>query len=268
MTAKTEEPELEGSRRIGYGPAVPEWDGNPEGWLDFKQNMMAAAVMMGLKKVMTSSGSVLRSEKGFEEKNELLYAKLVLSVGGTAKMVVREFDDTADGRGAWQALVKHYEGEGNSRLVTLMRELIRAMVRSGDNPVGYFARIEEIWRQLKGMKVDIPEQLMVAIVLANLPKEYDTLRMVVCVAHDLKFHEVKAAVIGHYRNLMAFRGPMGGAAVPSNHGQATDSGASGTVAAVQVGAKVKPCWICQSTEHQKKDCPNKKKIPVHVLGGI
>lgn len=251
--AKAEEEEEPYESSEGkMGPKISQFSGNLAEYPDWRMEAKAAAITMGAWGALTSKGTVTREQK---KVLQLFYAKLVLSTKGAARMVLRPFEEKADGRAAWAALCEKYDYKDTSRMVTLTKEIMRSEIGAGQDPGDYFEKLEETMRQLRSMEIEIPERLMAGIVLANLPASYGTLQTVLCTSGEPKYDMIRAQVISHYRNQVAYgkassARPSGQQQQPQR--QATPGG--GVLAAVE-GEEEAKCWICGSTEHFKKQCP-------------
>lgn len=267
MTKTEGEPEDQGPLQINgkFGPDVKVFDGRPEDWPRYRLEMKAAAMVMAplilqlLVEAADGGGRKTRSMTAKEQQaSAMFFAKMVLTTSGSAQALVRGFEKDMDGRGAWQALVDKYEHKDVVRMVTLTRELVRDEMGEDENPVDFFARVDERDRQLAAMEVEIPRPLLVGIVLGNLPDRYKTLRTYLCASGTLRYELVKEHVQSHYRQEVADaklkqrRGQEQALMARTPKPRKQTEGGGGNP------GEPKKCWNCGEVGHFSYNCPNRR----------
>ncbi len=84
------------------------FNGRSDQWINFKENILSKAGVGGYSQYLKPDFK-LESHNG-EGNQRMFYLLQSATNGGGAAHVVRKFNGTADGHGAWQALMDWYEG--------------------------------------------------------------------------------------------------------------------------------------------------------------
>lgn len=187
--------------------------------------------------------------KIWDRYNFKVYAKLALCTSGSAKGLVQAFDETLDGKGAWAVLVSKYETKNLARRTTLQQELFNSKLEAHVDPDDYFTSIEEKQRQLKTMSLLITDDIMVGIVLGNMPQEYKTLRTICDMVDKMTYEDLKERVRQYYRRDLA-----------DQDGAPRMDGAA-RMALMAMGGK---CYACKKPGHRVSECP---MVKAAIAGG-
>eukprot|EP00952_Eustigmatos_sp_NYUAD-ZCMA_P013331 52937-Eustigmatos_ZCMA.PRE.1 len=103
-----------------------------------------------------------------------------------------------DGVAAWRGLVVKYERQGTLARVMLCKQLIQLHMSTGTDPDFFIGETEELARRLGAMDQQISELLLMGLVLAKLPAEYDPLLTVLETDDELTYDVVKRRVRAYF----------------------------------------------------------------------
>jgi hypothetical protein len=119
----------------------------------------------------------MADQQGYDEycrSNSQVYAALVLNTTGVALELIGGAPQF-NGHSAWQALLHKYEQPSIARGVDLHKELVSAVLGDYEDPDAYFARVEDLRRQVVGTGIPIDLLQLRCIIHANLPPTYEAL---------------------------------------------------------------------------------------------
>jgi hypothetical protein len=130
QTAQTAQQEERHSSRLGV--KIPTFDGEAKHWARFKMHLKSALMDMGNDMLGFAMSTDERpgggaERRSYDQKNQLLFAKLALSTEGDAAELVEGYAEggldrlECDGKGALQALFERYEGRDMARAARLLR---------------------------------------------------------------------------------------------------------------------------------------------------
>lgn len=248
--------------------------GEPEEWMDYRATIRALLGTKGLRKAMESAeirapvvekkeGSKLLispikgtsntkdeeetgggaetkvDDPGGDKTNAKIYWWLLMTTKGGAKDIVMQYDDTSDGRAAWQALCGKYELDGSVQSAVLQGKLINDKLGDGEDPDAYFIRIEKARRQLKSLGMEITDAMLLGYALNAMPASYRELRVLIDNTSGLTYEDFKRRMRNHYRREIV-------------SGVTQDS-------ALTAGEFKGKCHRCGVIGHMKVNCPKKGK---------
>ncbi len=109
------------------------FNGRSDQWIAFKENTFSKAGVGGYAQYFKAGFAETTQNK--EGNNRIFYLLQTTTNGGGASHVVRKYSSTADGYGAWQALLAWYEGPVMLGEIakTLRAKLWSLKLRSGDD---------------------------------------------------------------------------------------------------------------------------------------
>ena len=111
--------------------------------------------------------------------NSKLYKILFFATEGSANITVEQFQarpqtrQKADGVGAWEALSVSFDGNTKEARRACREKLTRASMKSTEDPIDFFAKLDEQRLRLADMGETLTDESYEDIILRALPKEYD-----------------------------------------------------------------------------------------------
>ena len=114
--------------------------------------------------------------------NSKLYSILYFATEGSANITVKQFQarpqarQKADGVGAWEALSVRFDGNTKEARRACREKLTHASTKSGEDPIDFFAKLDEQRLRLADMGETPTDESYEDIILRALPKEYDFVR--------------------------------------------------------------------------------------------
>ena len=111
-----------------------------------------------------------------------LYSILFFATEGSANITVKQFQarprarQKADGVGAWEALSVRFDGNTKEARRACREKLTQASKKSGEDPIDFFAKLDEQRLRLADMGETLTDESYEDIILRALPKEYDFVR--------------------------------------------------------------------------------------------
>lgn len=180
----------------------------------------------------------------YDSPNTKIYDVLSLACEGQPYKIVSQFEETRDGRKAWEALVAKYEMKGLARLAALNEEFMNLKLADGEDPVDFLITLDRL-RDQRGQLGDVVSELtMVAQLLAKLPPSFKTLRTVMEMSDidDVEYDKLKEQIINFHNREELEQGQSG----------------DGTAMAA-MGTFPFDCHNCGQRGHKKADCKNPPK---------
>ena len=107
----------------------------------------------------------------FNARRERAFAIINLALTPTCRDCIRHLD-TEDPKEAWRAVLARFEKETPETKMTLLHNLLllRCEPRCTNR---YLSEFYQLVARLKSLKVEIPEELLVALLLKGLPQSFD-----------------------------------------------------------------------------------------------
>lgn len=247
--------------------SICRFNGDPGRWPVWRMDFRAMAVDKGLVAALIedrpTDGTQAKKE-AWDKANMQLYAKLALCTEGAAKALVQAYDAEFNGRAAWLAMVEKYEVQNLMRKTALQKELFNSSMEVREDPDIYFARTEEMRRQLQLMGLEVSDEHMIGIVLGNLSGEYKTLRTLLDAMETIEYETLKSHVRQFYRRDLAdvqeeLQAAMVATRVKCYRCKKTGHYAKACPGRQEDGDDVVVCHNCGGKGHMKADCPSEKK---------
>ncbi|GBN69731.1 hypothetical protein AVEN_28741-1 [Araneus ventricosus] len=98
-------------------------------------------------------------------------------VEGVSETIFNALRDLSSGKEAWKVLAETYEDKGITRKVSIIKELVNTLYTDCKDMTDYLHRAISAYQQLKSTSIKPDEELIVGIILANLPDRFEPLIM-------------------------------------------------------------------------------------------
>ena len=150
---------------IGYGPSSLltkyMFDGDEKNFELWETRIMG---YMRIKKLHDVFADLDTERQIDANKNALAFAELIQFLDERSlALVIRDGKD--NGRKAYRLLKEHYQSSGKPRMISLYTELGTLKMKHGENVTDYVIRGETAAHMLKQCGHDVPDPLLVAMVL-------------------------------------------------------------------------------------------------------
>lgn len=106
----------------------------------------------------------------WENNDEKALASIMLSVKSTQLNYIKNIKRSKD---AWNKLKEVYKPTGPMQKVSLFKKLLSLNMKNSKDMVEYLNTFGDISEKLADIGIQIPEELLVIILLSSLPKEYE-----------------------------------------------------------------------------------------------
>ncbi|GAB1609461.1 hypothetical protein Ahia01_001231700 [Argonauta hians] len=171
---------------IGYGPRRHYFDGderNYEIWLvKFKSFLRTR----GLHRVLTDS-------QIDEDQNAAVFAELIQILDDRSiNLIMRDAED--DGKKAMEILNAHYKSNGKPRIISLYTEITTLTKHTIECVTDYIIRAEKLASALREAGEVISDDLLIAMTMKGLPKEFQPICVVMSQRQKLSFMEFKTTI--------------------------------------------------------------------------
>jgi gag-polypeptide of LTR copia-type/Domain of unknown function (DUF4219) len=179
------------------GEQIPLLDGT--NYPTWKLKMESYLQSKGLAKFLSSNGYDLMQDQALsrekrmdlEDASEKALGHIRRHVDGNhQEMLIK----TKNARSAWRALKKHYEGKEVYNKVQLLQRFFEEGLNEGQEMIkavpDYLQSKKEIVRRLQAVGLTIPEELLVAVILARLPTSCDITRRILESNPDISLAKV------------------------------------------------------------------------------
>ncbi|KAE9033053.1 hypothetical protein PR001_g10331 [Phytophthora rubi] len=235
------------------------WDGRD--WQTYKWAMKTVFQEKKLTEIV--GGSIVKSGLSTAEKKEEFDGKQtqIMRMVGTSVPpdTLHQIRDKTTGTEMWGALCELYEGKANKtvmahRVRSLRNDLWSTKLSPGGDVNKHLSKMFNLRTELASLQYTVEDIDMVEMLLESVPNQPE-------------FENMKAA-IRYNPNFGAFTpsgkhgGNFGGAKDKSskNDGQQQDAAKD-----AKKKKKLRKCYICDSTDHLRADCPDREKE--HSGGG-
>ena len=186
----------------GYGPRrALLFDGNESKYELWEVKFLGYMRLQKLYDVFVRLES--EKEPPDEERQADAFAELVQCLDDRSlSLVIRDARD--DGRKAMKMLRQHYQGKGKPRVIALYTELTSLKKRENESVVDYMLRADKSATALRDAEEVISDALLIAMVLKDLPSEYNTFATVIVQREkQMTFAEFKSALRSHEESTKA-----------------------------------------------------------------
>lgn len=222
------------------------------------------------------SESIEEKEDHMENYHQIsrhIFSILILSIGEEPlKHLVNAGMVQGDGIGAWKLLCKEYESATSVNQRRLFNELIN-MKMDGKlaKLADYLYAFKRITSTLKGMRIELPEQLLISILLAGLSTEYEQIINILNSMTDLSLDTCLTQLktfqaTNEIDAKSSSRQQMQGYAA-SDDASTRSSSRRGMMKCyncnrTHMGGEFEckePCRVCGATDHVRYHCPERKR---------
>ena len=168
--------------------SVPPFNGDPHKWQTWKKKSRAAIGTAGLLRILDDSEYAKRHEL----ENETIFHLLqVATTEGNASFLVDQFEDKRDGRMAYDALEKWFEGMKlqNETAEDIRSKLNKNILTTKITATKYINQFLSHTKQLKDLDKSYTTSKTVSMFLENIhnPDYQNTVEL--CLAHNYDIHE-------------------------------------------------------------------------------
>ena len=201
-----------------------------------------------------------------------IFSILILSIGEEPlKYLVNAGMEQGDGIGAWKLLCKEYESATSVNQRRLFNELINMKMEGKLAKLAdYLYAFKRITSTLKGMSIELPEQLLISILLAGLSTEYEQIINILNSMADLSLDtcltQLKTFQATNEIDVKSSSGQLQGYA-SSNDATRRSSSRRGMMNCfncnrTHMGGEFEckePCRVCGATDHVRYHCPERRR---------
>ena len=202
-----------------------------------------------------------------------IFSMLILSIGEEPlKHLVNAGMVQGDGIGAWKLLCKEYESATSVNQRRLFNELINLKMEGKLAKLAdYLYAFKRITSTLKGMSIELPEQLLISILLAGLSTEYEQIINILNSMTELSLDscltQLKTFQATNEIDTKSSSGQqMQGYATSDDATTRTSNrrrmmncyNCNRTHMGGEFDCK-EPCRVCNATDHVRYHCPERKR---------
>lgn len=223
----------------------------------------------------TRTGTVEAKDDHMENYHQIsrhIFSILILSIGEEPlKHLVNAGMVQGDGIGAWKLLCKEYESATSVNQRRLFNELINMKMEGKLAKLAdYLYAFKRITSTLKGMTIELPEQLLISILLAGLSKEYEQIINILNSMTDLSLDtcltQLKTFQATNDIDVKSSSGQLQGYATSDDATTRSSSrrrmmscyNCNRTHMGGEFECK-EPCRVCGATDHVRYHCPERRR---------
>lgn len=216
--------------------------------------------------------AVARSTRKLDQQEadeQRAYALLILALDDNHVAIVTSETEEGDVKAAWKVLLRMYERETTASKHQLRGELHRIKLNAGESIDAYKSRVLHLVSRLRAMKESVSEGEQSYCLLEGLPRSYDTLRQAMEVQEGLTFEQI----CSHLRDAQErLKGPsrtnfkeehqaqdfvrrLNAVTMESTCTLCKAKGHWIGQCAKRKGTKPGECFVCGSTAHGWRSCP-------------
>lgn len=137
----------------------------------------------------TTARSIKKQDQQ-EADEQRAYAMLILALDDNHVAIVTSETEEGDVRAAWKVLLRMYERESTASKHQLRGELHRIKLNTGESIDAYKARVLHLVSRLRSMKESVSESEQIYCMLEGLPRGFDMLRQAMEVQEGLTFEQM------------------------------------------------------------------------------
>ena len=130
--------------------------------------------------------------EAFEARKERAFAIISLSLSPTCRDCLRDLEEP-DPHEAWNLIESNYNNPTPETKSALLKTLVKSKCYDDGQVAEHMSEFSDLVRRLHAMKVLIPEELLVVLLLEGLPETYENFSTLIMMGREeeLKFEPVK-----------------------------------------------------------------------------
>lgn len=188
----------------------------------------------------------------WKDHDEKALAEIILSVG---EAELRSISNCTTSKEAWEKLQSIHASKGPVRKIELLTDVTSFKLEEDDDFRQRLDKFSSAVEQLAGMKIDIPNDMLVVLILKGLPSSYENFRCAMRSKDDLPTTEV---LIGKIMDENKSR-RVNDLTVDNNALYAGNRQSSNQRRKNPKQKKKYPCYVCGSLDHWASQCPKRSK---------
>lgn len=225
-----------------------------------------------------ASAEAAETKENYHQISRQVFSILISSIGEEPlKRLVNAGMTQGDGIGAWKLLCKEYESGTSVNQRRLFNELINLKMEAKLAKLhDYLYAFRRITTALKGMNIELPEQLLIAILLDGLSADYrhiiDILNSMTGLTLESCMEQLKTFQstneIDNRQQRQDMKGYSGQQHARTTQPANKDANRRNRMMScfncnkTHMGGEFEckePCRVCTSTSHVRYDCPERKR---------
>ena len=187
------------------GSKLPFLEGKSEQWPEWKPHFMGLIGDSDETLYDMLNGTNIRPEAAgeprdeWDKNNHKIFFKLSQKVKGQPALVVELHRDNKDGIGAWRALEKRYERQGDANKQKLFDQLNALKFSEDEDPEEVFLEADNITAKLAKVHGEmVAESQLLSIVRGRIPEMYKQVRTSLMTQGNLTYDTLKDGMIDLY----------------------------------------------------------------------
>ncbi|GAB1598815.1 hypothetical protein Ahia01_000158700 [Argonauta hians] len=171
----------------GYGHRRPYFDGDERNYEIWLVKFKGFLRTRGLHKVITTGSQV------DTEENAAVFAELIQILDDRSiNLIMRDAED--DGKKAMEILNAHYKSKCKPKIICLYTELTTLTKQTEESVTDYIIKAEKLASALSQAGEIISDDLLIAMTMKWLPKEFQPICVVMSQREKLSFVEFKRTI--------------------------------------------------------------------------